>query len=89
MRSEAVRGFWGCETEESSLRSRAASFEINWNALKAPSPECAASSVWISVAKVTRERGALLMQWRCTFCAREWTVGTARHKRDEEQSEIH
>jgi hypothetical protein len=45
-----------------------------------PRPECAASAVWISVAKVTRERGALVMQWRCSLCAHEWTVGTPRPK---------
>lgn len=48
--------------------------------MKTPCRECAASSVWIAVAKVTRERGVLVMSWRCTLCAHEWTVGTARTK---------
>jgi len=49
--------------------------------VKTPCPECAASSVWVAVAKVTRERGgALVMQWRCTLCAHEWGVETPRTK---------
>lgn len=48
--------------------------------MKPPCPECAASPVWIGVAKVTRERGALVMQWRCSLCAHEWGVEIPRKK---------
>ena len=49
--------------------------------MKSPCPECAASAVWVGVAKVTRERGGTLsMHWRCRLCAHEWTVGTPRTK---------
>ena len=49
--------------------------------MKSPCPECAASSVWVGVAKVTRERGgSLLMRWRCGLCKHEWCEETARPK---------
>ena len=44
-------------------------------------PVCAASCVWVSVPKVTRERGGnLVFLYRCTVCEYEWTIGAPRAK---------
>jgi hypothetical protein len=64
---EAVRPLWSVKSEASSLSS-SRSVGIKWGrTMKSPCPECAASSVWISVAKVARECATLVMQWRCTL----------------------